>query len=160
MTSPLKYILRRFALKKNMSMAEHGIVPLADLHSAVVFIDRTAPEADAAEAAAKEFFGGRGIALTVLSPGQEQLNHAGYMRRAFRLPGGKPRGEDLFISLSCRDDDFASEFEARCSPARFKIGCFPLEGGIYDMTVTPPDGARLDQLALFGAITEYLLKIK
>ena len=45
MTSPLKYILRRFALKKNRSMAEHGIVPLADLHSAVVFIDRTSPEA-------------------------------------------------------------------------------------------------------------------
>ena len=132
MTSPLKYLLRRFALKKNRSVAEHGIMPLAALHSAVVFIDRTAPEADAAEAAAREFFGGRGIALTVL----------------------------LFISLSCRDDDFASEFEARCSPAKFKIGCFPLEGGIYDMTVTPPDGARLDQLALFGAITEYLLKIK
>ena len=160
MTSPLKYILRRFALKKNRSMAEHGIVPLADLHSAVVFIDRTAPEADAAEAAAKEFFGGRGIALTVLSPGQEQLNHAGYMRRAFRLPGGKPRGEDLFISLSCRDDDFASEFEARCSPARFKVGRIRLAGEIFDLCVGLPEGGQADQAAVFETISEYLLKIK
>ena len=160
MTNLLKYLVRRMALAKNGSKVSQRMLPLESVKSAAVFIDSGLPGADAAESAVRKFFSARNIGLLLLRPDSAQLNYAGFMRRRFRIPAGTGRGEDLFISLSDDSGNFASEFEARCSPAKFKIGCFPLEGGIYDMTVTPPDGARLDQLALFGAITEYLLKIK
>lgn len=160
MTNPLKYLVRRLALRKNRSEVPQGIVPLGALNSAAVFIDRQSAGASEAEQAVRKFFGERNIELTLLSPDAAQLNYAGYMRRRFRLPEGRPRAEELFVSLSCRPDDFASEFEARCSPAKFKVGCLPLRGGVYDLTVSPPEGMQADQPAVFRAITEYLLKIK
>lgn len=135
-------------------------MPLGAVKSAAVFIDRTAPGADTAETAVREFFSGRGITVTVLAPDSGQLNCAGFMKRPFRQPGGQERSEDLFISLSCRPDDFASEFEARCSPARFKAGCVGLGGDVFDLTVSLPDGVSMDQAGVFGAIKDYLLKIE
>ena len=82
------------------------------------------------------------------------------MRRRFRMPGGAGRDEDLFISLSDDSANFASEFEARCSPARFKVGRVRLTGDIFDLCVGLPEGGQADQAAVFETISEYLLKIK
>ncbi len=159
MTNPLKYAVRRFALRKFRSEVSQSIIPLDSVKCAAVFVDGGLPGADAAETAVRSFFGSRGIAVLLLRPDGKQLNYAGYMRRKFRLPEGG-RHEDLFVSLSDNPENFAAEFEARCSPARFKAGRIQLSGGIFDMIVSPPGDERADQAAVFGAISEYLLKIK
>lgn len=159
MTNPLKYLVRRFALRKFRSAVPQSIIPLDSVKCAAVFVDRGLPGADAAGTAARNFFESRGIAVLLLRPDERQLNFAGFMRRKFRIPDGG-RHEDLFISLSDDPENFASEFEARCSPARFKAGRIRLTGGVFDMIVSPPGDERADQAAVFGAISEYLLKIK
>lgn len=160
MMNPLKYLLRRAALARSASRTAQCMLPLGDVRTAAVFIDAGRPGADAAETAARKFFGGRNIELLVLRPDEGQLNYAGFMRRRFREPGGAARREDLFVTLSDDPLDFASEFEARCSPARFKVGCRQLSGDVFDLCVSLPEGGRPDQAAMFGAICEYLLKIK
>lgn len=160
MINPLKYLLRLFALERHGSGERQCIIPLEEVRAAAVFIDAAQPGADAAEVSVRDFFDSRNVELTVLKPSGPQLNYAGYMKRKFRMPGGSARHEDLFISLSDNPGDFAAEFESRCSPARFKVGRVQLSGEIFDMVVSPRGDERAGQDAVFGAISEYLLKIK
>lgn len=161
MINPLKYVLRHFALKKSASRVPQGIVPISGIRSAAVFVDRELPGAEAAEAAAREFFSAHGIEIMVLSPERQQLNYAGFMRRKFRMPAGAQRTEDLFVCLSDNPMNFAAEFESRCSPAGFKVGRRQIPGEIFDLVVCPPSGGKeVDQRAAFDEIAGFLLKIK
>ncbi len=161
MTSPLKYVLRHFALKKSASRMPQGIVPISGIRSAAVFVDRELPGAQAAEDAVRKFFSAHGIELLILSPEKDQLNYAGFMRRKFRMPAGAQRTEDLFVCLSDNPMNFAAEFETRCSPAGFKVGRRQIPGDVFDLVVCPPSGGKeVDQRAAFDEIAGFLLKIK
>lgn len=160
MRNPAKYLIRRIALRKYSSGATRGLLPLDRIGSAAVFVDSSAEDAERACDDARRFFGGMGIPVTVLCPGKEELNYAGYMRRRFREPEGRPRSEELFITLADSPECFASEFEARCSPASFKVGRYQLSGDVFDLVVTSPEGVPAGQAAVFGAVKDYLSKIK
>ncbi len=159
MENPIKYLVRRFSLRKHASYGEHRLIPLDKLHSAAVYIAKTA-EYEAVCKAVNGFFTERGIPVLILSPTAEDLNYAGYMKQQARMPEGRERDEELFISLSVSAEDFASEYEARCSPARFKIGCRQLKGDVFDMTVSPPEGNNITLTELFNSIITYLSTIK
>lgn len=173
MRNPLKHILRRLALGRHASHEPHGILPIGKVKSAVVFVEPGGGDAGAAVQAAEAFFSARGIPARVFCPSGRELNYAGYMKKKVRQNGpGGGRDEDLFISLALSEQCFASEYEARCSTASFKIGVRGLADGVFDMVVCPPQpspaspasparsGPGVPQTELFSAIVEYLLKIK
>ena len=57
--------------------------------------------------------------------------------------------------------DFPIEFVSKCAKARFKIGRYPFEGHVYDMTMAGSDVEELrsDSREIFAAITDFLKKI-
>ena len=67
---------------------------------------------------------------------------------------------DLFISMIA-NSDFPIEFVSKCAKARFKIGRYPFEGHVYDMTMAGSDVEELrsDSREIFAAITDFLKKI-
>lgn len=160
MVNPLKYLVRVRALRKYGSRGAHGICPVGGLKGVAVFVDASDSGAESVCAEVRQYFSGLGMQVLVLCPGRGDLNFAGFMRRGARMPGAVPRNEELFITLADDPACFASEFEARCSPARFKIGRSQLEGDVFDIVVSSPDGIATSQLEAFSAIREYLSKIR
>ncbi|MBO6248420.1 MAG: hypothetical protein J6N54_06380, partial [Bacteroidales bacterium] len=69
------------------------------------------------------------------------------------------RAPDVFISL-IKEPDFAIEYMARTSKARFKIGRKQLGGDLFDLVVSDPAGKDLSQLDSFNAMKVYLGKIQ
>lgn len=160
MAGPLKCLVRVVSLHRYASHVRHGIFPLGQMKSAAVFVDASDSEAETVCAEVQQFFSGLGLPVLILSPGRKDLNFAGFMRRGVRMPEGRKRNEDLFISLADGPDCFASEFEARCSPACFRIGRTSLDGDVFDIVVRSPEGTQTSQREAFSAIKEYLSKIK
>lgn len=158
MIGPIKYLSRVLALRKWRSKNPHSITPLSEIKSALVLVDATADDATSVSHSVKQFFDSKAIPVVVLPIQKERLNYAGYLRKKYRLFDGE-RKEDIFISLSISKEDFASRFEAICSPAGFKVGCLQLSEDVYDMVVCPPPGVDSTQSARFAAIKEYLNKI-
>ena len=68
---------------------------------------------------------------------------------------------DLFISM-IDNGEFPIDFLARCTKARFKIGRHAYEGHPFDMILSGGETAELrsESRAIFGAITEFITKIK
>lgn len=136
-------------------------MPLSEVKSAAVFINAGEPQAAEAAEAVRKFFGAARIPVMILSPKQEELNFALYMKPEFRCPEGKAREEDLFISLASDRECFAAEFESACSPARFKVGRLDYKRMVpFDLTVYPEKDGESGQAAIFEVMKEYLLKIR
>lgn len=158
MIGPIKYLSRILALRKWKSANPRAILPLSKVRSAVVLVDSAADDASSVSRSVKQFFDYKSIPVEVLCPTKEQLNYAGYLRKKFRLFNGT-RQEDLYISLVTDPENFASRFEALCSPASFKVGCCQFKGESFDLLVSAPEGVEASQSARFSAIKEYLNKI-
>ena len=162
MKNPIVTFFRWNALRQGRSTAPTSLLPLKKVRSATVFVDAVAMGEDPAPVcrAVQQFFDYQAIPVTILCPQKEDLNGWGYLKPRARGGRRDARKEDLFISLAVCPDHFAAEYEARCSTARFKVGCCPLPGGVYDLVVTPPEGAGASQTAAFAAVKDYLNKIR
>lgn len=160
MTDPLRYLVRKLMLHKHTSTVPTRIAPLADIHSALVFVDPMQEDAEATVHSVRQFFNYQGIPVNVILPQKTDINLIGMLKKRFRMEGEEPRHEDLFISLIPDPEYFPSEYEARCSTAFFKVGCQEYKGGVFDMIVTLPEGSEVSQSAIFAAIKDYLTKIK
>lgn len=160
MKNPIKYIMRMLALRKNRSKKEQKMMPLNRIKTAAVFIDVEQKGADTAEIWVREFFGSIGVKLIILKSKAEELNYAGFLDKKYRQIDFHNRKEDLFISLSSNPENFAAEYEARCSQATFKVGCCKYKDDIFDLTVNNPPDKQHDQRSIFKAITTYLMKIE
>lgn len=160
MIDPLRYAVRKLMLYKHASKIPTRIAPLSEVHCAIMFLDPMADDSEALVQAASRFFDQNEIKLRFLVPQKNDVNLMGMLKKKFRMDGDAPRSEDLFISLVSSPENFAAEYEARCSSAFFKVGCQEYKGGVFDLIVTPPEGGDASQSASFAAIKDYLMKIK
>lgn len=147
-------------IRHDASRTPTGILPLGGIRVVTVLLDWNEPDAEAAEAAVREFFGKRGCELFIINPGLKDFTCFGRIRKRVRLQDGKSaRREDLFISLAS-GSTFAEQYEAAASPARFKIGRNQTLIDSYDFVMSDAPIRHSSQLEIFAAIVEYLLKIK
>lgn len=159
MRRPLLSLCRRLALRRYRTPVRTALLPLKELRSAVVFVDAEREDADGVCGAVRDFFDSRGISVRILCPQKRDLNWMGFRKARVRASDG-PLQEDFFLSLAASPDNFAAEYEARRSPARFKAGCVRLPGDVFDLVVTPAGEAESGGEAVFSAMTDYLQKIR
>ena len=162
MKNPILTVCRWFVLRRNRSTVPTTLLPLREVRSATVFVDTTVEGEDPARIsrAIRQFFDYHGIPVQVICPQKRDLNLLGCLKARVRGSKENPRREDLFISLAGSAANFAAEYEARCSTARFKVGRFPLPGGVFDLVVATPESSEAGQAAAFAAIKDYLNKIR
>ena len=161
MKNPLLTFCRRLVLRRDHSTAPTTLMPLAKVKRATVFVDSTVQEEDPTRVCGtvRQFFDYHGIPVTILCPQKGDLNLLGYLKKRVRGTH-ESRQEDLFISLAASPDNFAAEYESRCSPARFKVGRCRLDGDVFDLVVAVPENGEATQAAAFSAIKDYLNKIR
>ena len=161
MKNPFVTIIRRMALQQGRSTVPTKLMPLTKVHSAVVYVNAMAQDEEAGRIchSVQQFFDYQGIPVQILRATKETVNWRGFLRKRVRGTH-ESRKEDLFISLAASPEDFASEYEARCSPARFKVGCCQLPGNVFDLVVAVPENGESSPLAVFAAIKDYLNKIQ
>lgn len=163
MFEPLKYFFRRNALKKGASDVPTSLLKLSEVHTAVAFIDVEDTSWEEAKNGLMNFFrknsirgeifffdmrklseGERlitSITNTILKKDMGWYGKPSKEKLALMLPEEAP---DLFISLIGRDD-FAVEYLAKCSRARFKIGRSQFSGNVFDLVVTDPEGKMVSE---------------
>ena len=161
MKHPVRTFFRRMALRRGRSTVPTALLPLTKVRGAAVFVDTTDPGEDTERVchAVQQFFDYNGIPVLILCPAKRDVNWRGFLRK--RVRGTREtRKEDLFISLAASPDNFAAEYESRCSAARFKVGRCQLPGDVFDLVVSVPENGETSQLAVFSAIKDYLNKIR
>lgn len=178
MLDSIKDFFRKRALKKFISTEPTSLLPLSDIKTANVVIDVEEPGYDilkddilawgrATNIDVNIYFfdfrklGKDELLLTSISTTiiQSELNW-------YDMPSPSKVGmlfreeSDLFISMIA-NCDFPIEFVSKCAKARFKIGRYPFEGHVYDMTMAGSDVEELrsDSREIFAAITDFLKKI-
>lgn len=161
MKNPFLLLGRKLALRRHRSTTPTSLLPLHALHGALVFVEISEEEDDPERIAraVRQFFDYQGIPVRIISPRKEDLNLLGFRKKHIREADG-PRQEDLFVSLAASPENFAAEFEARCSPARFKVGRCDFPDGVFDLVVAGPEDRQTSQAAAFAAIKDYLNKIR
>jgi len=168
--------LRKRSIKKLHSTIPTGIVPLKDIHSAVIFIDVEDTSFDECKILVQSFLRDYDIKGEIfffdfrkLGDGERLITSiTGTILKKDLNWFGKPSNEklrlmnvnkpDLFISLINRTD-FTLEVVAACSQARFKIGRQQLPGNIFDMVILDPADRTLSEAESFKAMRTYLSKI-
>ena len=161
MKNPFLILSRRMALRRDRSEVPTHLLPLKKVQSATVFVDTTGGEdTTPVRRAVQQFFEYQGIPVLIFAPEKRDLNAIGRMKNRLRGTHRHPRGEDLFVSLAASPDNFAAEYEARCSTARCKVGRFQYPDGVFDLVVSAPGGSEPSQSAAFSAIKDFLTKIR
>lgn len=161
MTPPVKYLYRRFLLRKRASEAPHSIRPLGQIKSVKVLVDGDSPDVDATCIEVQKYFKQKGLALRTYRCVGQDLNYFGILKRRFRTPEDSASGEDeLLVSLLDNQKAFLAEYEATCSSAVFKVGRFQTQGEAFDIVITSPsEGEVYGQLQVFETIKIYLEKL-
>lgn len=178
MLDSIKDFFRKRALKKFISTEPTSLLPLSDIKTANVVIDVEEPGYDilkddilawgrATNIDVNIYFfdfrklGKDELLLTSISTTIIQTELNWYDMPSPSKVGMLFREEsDLFISMIA-NCDFPIEFVSKCARARFKIGRYPFEGHVYDMTMAGSDVEELrsDSREIFAAITDFLKKI-
>ena len=177
MLDSIKDFFRKRALKKFISTEPTSLLPLSDIKTANVVIDVEEPGYDilkddilawgrATNIDVNIYFfdfrklGKDELLLTSISTTIIQTELNWYDMPSPSKVGMLFREEsDLFISMIA-NSDFPIEFVSKCAKARFKIGRYPFEGHVYDMTMAGSDieELRSDSREIFAAITDFLKK--
>ena len=125
-------------------------------------IDCFDADASPTRKAVKDFFDPLGIAVKLICPQKWDINIFGWLKPERPLDGKDPEdwNEDLFISMANDEKFFASEYAARCSRAKFKVGRRQLKGKVFDLVVTNPEDKLPLQHVVFNYIADYLSKIQ
>lgn len=161
MNNPLLKFCRWMALRGRRSTVPTALMPLTKVHSVTVYVDGLDPEEDPAVVCreVRQYFDKLDIPVLILCPQRGDFNLLGFLKKRVR-GGPESRQEELFISLAGSPDDFASEYEARCSTARFKVGRSRLSDNVYDLVVATPEDEPATQVVAFKVIQDYLSKIR
>ena len=173
----VKDIFRKSSLKKNASTVETGFLPLNRIRSYVAVIDVEDTSFDACKTAIMNYFRSHNINGCVFFQDfrkigsedrlitsiqttitKKDLDWIGRPSR-YKLNVLEEQAPDLFISL-IKNPDFAIEYMARTSKARFKIGRAQMDGNLFDLVISDPAGKEVSQLDCFTAIKGYLTKIQ
>lgn len=161
MKNPILTFIHWIVVRRGRSTVPTALIPLSRVRDVLVFVDGTAPDEDAASicSVVRQYFDYHSIPVQILCPGKRDVNLLGILRKRVRGTA-EFRQEDLFISLAGSPDNFAAEYEARCSTARFKVGRYQLSGDVFDLVVAVPEDGIPTQLAAFSAIKDFLNKIQ
>ena len=161
MENPLKLLARKIALHKHESHVPTSIMPLSEIRYVTIFLDTTDADVEQIRKDAKEFFSKYDAKLRLVHPEKWDINWYGRRKETRSVVAGMEDDfqEDLFINLSA-EPEFAGEYEARCSKARFKIGRLPLKGEVYDIVITNPENQLPRSPVAFSVIKDYLIMIK
>ena len=173
----IKIFFRKNSLKKHSSTVPTGIVPLSEIRSYVAIIDVEEPSFDACKTAIMNFFRSHNIKGSVFFQDfrkigsedrlitsiqttitKKDLDWIGRPSR-YKLNVLEEQAPDLFISL-VKNPDFAIEYMARTSKARFKIGRTQMSGNLFDLVISDPAGKEISQMDSFTVIKSYLTKIQ
>ena len=173
----LKTYFRKRSLRKNSSTTPTGILPLGKIRSYVSIIDAEEGTFDSCKTAIMNFFRSNDIKGCVFFQDfrkigsedrlitsiqttitKKDLDWLGRPSR-YKLNVLEEQAPDLFISL-VKNPDFAIEYMARTSKARFKIGRKQMDGNLFDLVISDPAGKNISQLESFTAIKSYLTKIQ
>lgn len=173
----IKKFFRKSSLRKHSSTIPTEILPLGKIHSYVAIIDAEESTFDECKTAIMNFFrvhdikgcvffqdfrkiGSEDRLITSIQTTitKKDLDWIGRPSR-YKLNVLEEQAPDLFISL-IKNPDFAIEYMARTSKARFKIGRRQMSGNLFDLVISDPAGKNISQLESFTAIKSYLTKIR
>lgn len=110
---------RYLSASRHRSPVATGIIPLAEMHSVVVFVDGADPGLEPTKIRIRKFFEGRSVSF--VSARDKDLR----------------TGSDVFIALNSTPS-VDERYAAVWSTARFKIGRHQIPGQVYDMVVSDP----------------------
>ena len=161
MKNPILTLYRRIVLQRDRSHVPTKLIPLSKIKRAAVYVDGMAEGEDtmSVRRAVQQYFDYHSIPVTILYPQKGDFNLFGRLKN--RVRGTREfRKEDLFISLASSPENFAAEYEACCSTARFKVGRCNLPGYVFDLVVADPQEDEATQAAAFAAIKDFLDKIQ
>ena len=173
----IKTFFRKRSLRKPSSTVPTEILPLGKIRSYVAIIDVEEQSFDTCKTAIMTFFRSHNIKGSVFFQDfrkigsedrlitsiqttitKKDLDWIGRPSR-YKLNVLEEQAPDLFISL-IKNPDFAIEYMARTSKARFKIGRAQMDGNLFDLVISDPAGKEVSQLDCFTAIKGYLTKIQ
>lgn len=173
----VKDIFRKRSLRRHASAVQTGILPLTQIKSYVAIIDVEDPSFDTCKTNIMNYFRGMDINGAVFFQDFRKIGSEDRLITSIQTTItkkdldwlGRPnkykmgvleeRSPDVFISL-IKDPDFAIEYMARTSNARFKIGRKQLGGDLFDLVISDPAGKDLSQQDSFNAMKTYLGKIQ
>ncbi len=160
MKNPLLTLYRRMVLQQVRSTVPTALMPLSRIKSAVVYVDTsTGEDTQVICRTVQQYFDYHGIPVMILCPSKRDFNLYGRLKKHVRGTRDS-RQEDLFISLAGSPDNFAAEYEARSSLARFKVGRCNLPDDVFDLVVADSEEGEASQTAAFAAIKDFLDKIR
>jgi hypothetical protein len=179
MLDSIKDFFRKRALKKYISTEPTSILPLSKIKTANIVIDVEEPGFDVLKEDILAWGRANGIEVSIYFFDFRKLSKDELLLTSinttiiqaelnwYDMPSeSKMRmltneTSDLFISM-ISNSDFPIEFVSKCARARFKIGRYPFEGHVYDMTMAGSEVAELrsDSREIFAAITDFLKKIQ
>ena len=177
MLEGFKDLVRNQSMKKYASMEPTGILPLEKIRSAVAFIDVEDTSYDVCKVEIMNFFRSFGIKVDIFFIDFRKLTDGERLITSITTTVlkkdlnwyGRPSKEkidlmlegnpDLFLSMFPRNE-FAVEFMAKCSKARFKIGRFQLPANTFDLVIKDPAGRAYSEAEAFREIAAFLRKIR
>ena len=173
----VKGIFRKSSLKKHASTVPTGILPLSQIKSYVAIIDVEDTTYDTCKSAILNYFRSMDIRGSVFFQDFRKIGSEDRLITSIQTTItkkdldwlGRPnkyklgvldeQNPDLFISL-IKEPDFAIEYMTKTSKARFKIGRKQMDGNLFDLVINDPAGKDISQLESWGAIKNYLGKIR
>lgn len=173
----VKDIFRKSSLKKHASTVPTGILPLSQIKSYVAIIDVEDTTYDTCKSAILNYFRSMDIRGSVFFQDFRKIGNEDRLITSIQTTItkkdldwlGRPnkyklgvldeQNPDLFISL-IKEPDFAIEYMTKTSKARFKIGRKQMDGNLFDLVINDPAGKDISQLESWGAIKNYLGKIR
>ena len=168
---------RKSSLKKHASTVPTGILPLSQIKSYVAIIDVEDTTYDTCKSAILNYFRSMDIRGSVFFQDFRKIGSEDRLITSIQTTItkkdldwlGRPnkyklgvldeQNPDLFISL-IKEPDFAIEYMTKTSKARFKIGRKQMDGNLFDLVINDPAGKDISQLESWGAIKNYLGKIR
>ena len=173
----VKDIFRKSSLKKHASTVPTGILPLSQIKSYVAILDVEDTTYDTCKSAILNYFRSMDIRGSVFFQDFRKIGSEDRLITSIQTTItkkdldwlGRPnkyklgvldeQNPDLFISL-IKEPDFAIEYMTKTSKARFKIGRKQMDGNLFDLVINDPAGKDISQLESWGAIKNYLGKIR
>ena len=173
----VKNIFRKRSLRKHASSVPTGILPLNQIKSYVAIIDVEDTSYDTCKSAILNYFRSLDIRGAVFFQDFRKIGSEDRLITSIQTTitkkdldwVGRPskyklnvlgeQAPDLFISL-IKDPEFAIEYMARTSTAKFKIGRKQMEGNLFDLVINDPEDKHISQMESFKAIQSYLTKIQ
>ncbi|MBQ0043718.1 MAG: hypothetical protein KBT05_01700 [Bacteroidales bacterium] len=168
----LKEFMRRRAIRKCPRQVDTGLLPLKDIHTAIVILNVEDQEHNACKEDVMAFFRAHGIKSEIFffdfrKIEKNELLLTSIQNTVLRKDlnwYGMPNQEkiallqrecDLLISL-VDTSHFANIYSALCVKAKFKIGCYQDDSKVFDMVISGSDNPR----KIFAGMKEILLTIQ